>query len=86
MIIRQRVRQPMPEFTFITIAGTDVSDRIPFNFPTLEFAKIEAQAILTRMAHERLGVDLPEMFSVEIFNEAQQPLVELRLLFQEIEK
>jgi hypothetical protein len=38
------------------------------------------------MVHDRLRNDPCELFSVEIFDAAKTPLVELRLVFEEVEK
>lgn len=77
----------MPRYYFTTIASAhDIRPQVPHDYPSLEVARSEARLQLARMATERLPSDPGEMLSVEIFAEDMRPLVELRLMFQEIEK
>jgi hypothetical protein len=76
----------MPKYFFVTTVGTDVSDRLEFDFPTLEFAKVEARGLMMRTVMTHLETSPPDMFSVEIFNETLDPLAEMRLIYEEIDK
>jgi hypothetical protein len=76
----------MTGFFFTTVSGTDVQSNIPVQCPTLGEAKTEALRVLVRMVGERLPDDPCEMLSVEIFDDAEKPLTELRLMYQEIDK
>jgi hypothetical protein len=69
-----------------TIDTTVVRDRLPFDYPTLDFARVEARHLLAQLVTERLPASDWEMISVEIYDEELQPLTELRLSMQEIAK
>lgn len=77
----------MPLFRFTAIVdATVLKDREQFDYPSLEFAKVEARNVLAQLASERFPLGDWEMISVEIYDDAMKPLTELRLSFQEIEK
>jgi hypothetical protein len=77
----------MSDFYFTTISGTyDIKSDLPCDCPTLDLAKVEGRGLLARMATERLADDPCEMMSVEIFDAGGNPLTELRLMYQEIDK
>jgi hypothetical protein len=77
----------MPLFHFTAIVDTSViREREQLDYPTLEFAKGEARSMLMQMANERLQVGGWEMMFVEIYNDQLEPLTELRLTFQKIDK
>lgn len=77
----------MPLFQFTaTVDTTVVKDREQFDYPSLEFAKVEARSVLAQLISDRFPLGSWEMAAVEIYGEELQPLTELRLSFQEIEK
>ena len=76
----------MSDFLFTTISGTDVVTQIPVSCADLEQAKVEARRVLASMVGERLADDPCEMVSVEIFDATERPLIELRMMYQEIDK
>lgn len=77
----------MPLYHFTAIADTTVlKEREQYDYPTLEFAKQEARAMLITAANERFSAGGCDMISVEIYDDQLRPLSELRLLFQEIGK
>ena len=77
----------MTDFYFTAISGTDdVKTDLRCEQPSLDLAKVEARALLARMATDRLSTDPCEMISVEIFDAGGNPLTELRLMYQEIDK
>jgi hypothetical protein len=77
----------MPHFLMTAAVDTTiVKDREPFQYPTLEFARVEARHLLARLVAERLPLGDWEMISVEIYDESTRPLTELRISMQEIEK
>ena len=77
----------MTDFYFTTISGTDdVKSNLPCQCPSLDLAKVEARGLLARMATDRLAANPCEMMSVEIFDAGGNPLTELRLIYQEIDK
>lgn len=77
----------MPLFHFTaTVDTTVVKDREQFDYPSLQFAKVEARNLLSQFMSDRFPLGNWEMVSVEIYGEELQPLTELRLSFQEIAK
>lgn len=77
----------MPSFILTATVDTAVvRDRDIFDFPTLDFARVEARHLLARLVAERLPLGEWEMISIEIYDEALNPLTELRVSMQEIEK
>jgi len=77
----------MPLFHFTaTVDTTVVKDREQFDYPSLEFAKVEARSVLSQFISDRFPLGSWEMASVEIYGEELEPLTELRLSFQEITK
>jgi hypothetical protein len=77
----------MTDFYFTTVSGTDdITSDVPCECPTLDLAKVEARSLLARMATARLAANPCEMMSVEIFDASGNPLSELRLMYQELDK
>jgi hypothetical protein len=59
---------------------------VEYDLDSFEAAKTEARRTLGEMARESLLGDTPDMISVEIFDDSHRPLLEVRLLLQEIPK
>lgn len=78
-------KMPMFHFT-ATVDTTVVRDRERYEYPSLEFAKVEGRSVLSPLVQDRFPPGTWEMASVEIYDERPEPLTELRLSFQEIEK
>lgn len=77
----------MPLFRITsTIDTTVMTDRQQYDYPSLDFAKVEARSILSQLASGRLPLGAWETIAVEIYDEAMTPLTELRLQFTEIVK
>jgi len=77
----------MPLYRFTAVVDTEVAEtETAKSFPSLGAARDVARAALGRIAAERLSRRDIEMISIEIFDEAEVPLTELRLEFREIAK
>ena len=76
----------MSIFTFSAIVGTAVvAEYRPMQSKTIDHAKREGRLILARLALEHVPTG-EEMISIELFNGTGEPLAELRLCYQELEK
>jgi hypothetical protein len=76
----------MSTFTFSAIVGAVVvADYRPMQSRTIDHAKREGRLILAQLALEHVPAG-EEMISIELFNGTGNPVSELRLSYQEIEK
>ena len=77
----------MPKFYFQLLDGTG-QDAVEseFEFDNFEVARSQAKSALGEMAREGLPEDPSNMMSVEILDGDRNPLLEIRLTFDEIWK
>lgn len=77
----------MPKFFFQVIdRASPEPTELAHEFETLDAAKHEAKLALAEMAREGLPEAPLNMISVELFDENRAPIVEFRLLLEEIPK
>lgn len=77
----------MARYEFACVVGTEVVETGEAReFGHVEDARAEARALLGTLAAQVLRTRDIDMISVEIFDEVKAPIVELRLVFEEIPK
>lgn len=77
----------MPIFIFQTIdhRGDEPTEQIA-ECADIDAAKLEGRRLLADLATEGLPENAMGMLSVEVFDSEKRPIVEYRLLFEEIAK
>ena len=77
----------MPHYHFVAVVDGDVAETEDVrSFADFEEARLAARSVLGRIAAERLAKADCEFISVELFDEAKTPVVEIRLEVREIPK
>ena len=77
----------MPKFFFQIIDRTSAEPiEVEHDFATAEEAKRQARTAMAEMARDGLPEEPLNMLTVEVFDAERKPIIELRLVLEEIPK